>query len=76
MANNPVSYKIHVDRDTRKAVLEATEKQIEVALKMVGSIAEVNASDYYPVVTSFLRNSITIGKQYHNSYIKIVKTVI
>lgn len=59
MANNPVSYKIHVDRDTRKAVLDATEKQIEVALKMVGSIAEANASEYCPVETGFLRNSIT-----------------
>ncbi len=31
---------------TEKAVLDATEKQIEVALKMVGSIAEAN---YCPV---------------------------
>ena len=58
MANN-VKFEIKIEKDLREQLLRATEKQIEIALKMVGSIAEANASDYYSIDTGFLRNSIT-----------------
>ena len=58
MANN-VKFEIKVEKDLREQLLKATEEQIALALEACGSAVERNASDYCPVDTGFLRNSIT-----------------
>ena len=58
MANN-VKFEIKVEKDLREQLLKATEEQIALALEACGSEVERNASDYCPVDTGFLRNSIT-----------------
>ena len=58
MANN-VKFEIKVEKDLREQLLKATEEQIALALEACGSAVERNASDYCPVETGFLRNSIT-----------------
>ena len=58
MANN-IRIEIEITEDNRDAILKATEEQIEIALKAVGSSIERNASINAPVDTGFLRNSIT-----------------
>lgn len=58
MANN-VKFEIKVEKDLREQILKATEEQIALALEACGSEVERNASDYCPVDTGFLRNSIT-----------------
>lgn len=45
--------------DNSKKILENMERQAELALEVVGSVAEGNAKDYCPVDTGRLRNSIT-----------------
>lgn len=58
MANN-VKFEIKVEKDLREQLLKATEEQIALVLEACGSEVERNASDYCPVDTGFLRNSIT-----------------
>lgn len=58
MATN-IKFEIKVEKDLREQLLKATEEQIALALEACGSEVERNASDYCPVDTGFLRNSIT-----------------
>ena len=58
MATN-IKFEIKVEKDLREQILKATEEQIALALEACGSEVERNASDYCPVDTGFLRNSIT-----------------
>ena len=58
MATN-IKFEIKVEKDLREQLLKATEEQIALALEACGSEVARNASDYCPVDTGFLRNSIT-----------------
>ena len=55
--------------DNSGEVLDALEKQIEVALTAIGLEAETHAKEYCPVDTGRLRNSISNTHDEDSAYI-------
>lgn len=55
--------------DNSGKVLDALEKQIEVALTAIGLAAETHAKEYCPVDTGRLRNSISNTHDEDSAYI-------